>query len=220
MHDLSLFIADGQTLPRAGIRAILSEYFSFNPEAEEFVNKEELLNRLMTKQPDILILDLDLSEIKTIQDLAGFTRSFPKLRVLFITDAQTHDKIHQILDCGITNCILKSCERQELIDAVNATTSNRKYFCNGILSVLPERKKTTRRYPPDHERITPAEQEIVRFIAEGLTSKEIASRKNLSYHTIVTHRKNIFRKLGINNSIELMLYAMHSGLIEVIDYSI
>ncbi len=68
--------------------------------------------------------------------------------------------------------------------------------------------------------LTPAETEIVRLISRGMTTKEIASKKFLSVHTIITHRKNIFRKLNIRNISELMMYAMKSGIIDTTEYYI
>ncbi|MBI5008743.1 MAG: response regulator transcription factor [Bacteroidia bacterium] len=68
--------------------------------------------------------------------------------------------------------------------------------------------------------LTPSEMEIVRLISEGLTTKEIASRKNISFHTVITHRKNIFRKLGVSSVSELIMYAIKSGWINMIEYHI
>ena len=68
--------------------------------------------------------------------------------------------------------------------------------------------------------LTPSEIEIVRLIADGLTTKEIAVRKNISFHTVMTHRKNIFRKLDVNNTSELIKYAMKANIIGDIEYYI
>jgi DNA-binding NarL/FixJ family response regulator len=220
MGDMIIFIADNQAIIRAGISAIITESIDPKPIIEQFPDKEKLFLRLQSVHPDLLIIDYELTDSNTIRELGDIKKAAPNMGVLVITTSQSHDKIHQILDWGITSCILKSCEKQELIDAVNASISNRKYFCSGILNVLLARRSNKRKHSPSPNRITPAEEEIVQLIAQGLTSKEIAAKKNLSYHTIITHRKNIFRKLAINNSAELMLFAMHSGMIEALDYSI
>ena len=68
--------------------------------------------------------------------------------------------------------------------------------------------------------LTDSEMEIVRLIAEGLTTKEIASRKYISFHTVITHRKNIFRKLGVSSVSELIMYAIKAGWINMIEYHI
>jgi DNA-binding CsgD family transcriptional regulator len=68
--------------------------------------------------------------------------------------------------------------------------------------------------------LTASEIEIVRLVAEGLTTKEIAIRKHISFHTVATHRKNIFRKLGVTNASELLMYAIKAGIIDTIEYHI
>jgi len=68
--------------------------------------------------------------------------------------------------------------------------------------------------------LTTSELEIVKLIAGGMTTKEIANKKNISFHTVISHRKNIFKKLSINNSSELIMFAIRKGLIDSVDYSI
>ena len=70
------------------------------------------------------------------------------------------------------------------------------------------------------DELTATETEIVRLITQGFTTKEIADKRNLSFHTVITHRKNIFRKLNINSTSELMIYAMRSGIIDSLEYYI
>ena len=81
---------------------------------------------------------------------------------------------------------------------------------------------------PDEKRVfsgifnqlTASETEIVRLIAQGMTTKEIAAQKFLSFHTVMTHRRNILRKLGVSNASELIMYAVSSGIIDTIEYNI
>jgi DNA-binding NarL/FixJ family response regulator len=220
MGDSLIFIADSQPITRAGIAAIITEHADPKPAIEQFSDREKLLTRLQSQKPDILIIDFELFDVNTIRDLTDVDPAVNGMGVLVLTAGQVTERINKILDWGITCCILKSCERQELLDAVNAVAANRKYFCSGVLNVLLARRTVKRKKQANPDRITPAEQEIIQLIALGLTSKEIAARKKLSYHTIITHRKNIFRKLAINNSAELMLHAMNSGMIEALDFSI
>jgi len=135
---------------------------------------------------------------------------------------QSPEDLRKVLECGITNYILKSSHEQELIEAVNATIGNRKYFSSQILDVLLALKKASRKIylNKGHAHITYTEQEIIKLITQGLTTREIATLKNLSYHTVITHRKNIFRKLAIGSSSELILYAMHAGIVDTTDYYI
>ena len=220
MQDLSIFIADNQPITRGGIHAILLESCYSTMEIEQFENKEKLFSRLRVKQPDVLIINLDLLDSAIIIKIDELRNLAPDTKVLVLTENHSPDRVRKILDSGITNCIVKYCEKQELVEAVNATYNNRKYLCSGILDIMLARKavKPKARFNPGG--LTNAEVEVVKMMAMGLSSKEIAEKKKVSIHTIITHRKNIFRKLAINNSSELMLYAMHSGFIDLIEYSI
>jgi DNA-binding NarL/FixJ family response regulator len=219
-NNLKIFIADNQELTRAGIISILSEHFNSHLDIEQIENKIYLFNRLLTIKPQILIIDFDLFDFNTISELSDIKKASPNLGVLIVSDNQSSEDILKVLDCGITNYIVKSSSESELIEAVNATLSNRKYFSSEVLDILLARKAASRKVQPIFGSITCAEQEIVKLIAQGLTTKEIAKIKMLSYHTIISHRKNIFRKLAISNSSELILYAIHTGIIDTTEYYI
>ena len=219
MNTLSIIIADNQPLTRIGIIAILHRHLNNHVEIRETPNKDLLFDQLKSDQPQILIIDFDLFDFKEINELAGIKQVSPGMGVLIVTDNQSPDDITRVVNLGFSNYILKTCPEQEFIDAFNATLSNRKYFSSDIVDVIIDQRTKTK---PAQEpgKLTLAEIEIVKLIAQGLTTKEIALRKHLSFHTVITHRKNIFRKLGINNTSELIMHAMRSGIIDSLDYYI
>lgn len=219
MEALNVIISDNQPFTRHGIIAILNNYFNGHICFEEAKNKEELLTKLDSFRPQVLIIDFELFDFSEISELTEIIRKAPNTGILVVTDNQAPVDIMKVLDCGITNYILKSCEPQELIEAFNAVTGSRKYFSSDVLDILLERKSTSKQ-TQDPGRLTTSETDIVRLIAQGLTTKEIALQKHLSFHTIITHRKNIFRKLGISNASELLMYAMRTGIIDSTEYYI
>jgi len=218
MDKLNVIIADNQSLTRIGIIAVLSKQFNSNIKIEEASNKKGLFEKLSAIQPKALVLDFQLFDIE-ISDLAEIKNLSPNTYMLVVTDNLPHEDLYKLLDIGVTNLILKSCEERELIEAFNAAIAGRKYFCNEVLDLLLERKSVSRQVP-EPGKLTTAEIEIVRMISQGLTTKEIALQKHLSFHTIITHRKNIFRKLGISNTSELLMYAMRAGIIDSTEYYI
>jgi DNA-binding NarL/FixJ family response regulator len=221
MDKIKIFIADNQTLTRIGIITFVSEYYNSHVEIEQFETKENLFKSLRTIQPHILIIDFELFDFDSICELSEIKKISPNTGVLIVSDNQLPDDILQVLNCGISNYISKNSNKQELIDAVNVTIENRKYFSSEILDILLDQKASKSKiYSDNNKHITSAEQGIIKLIAQGLTNNEIAHTKNLSYHTIISHRKNIFRKLGINNCSELIMYAMRSGILEATEYSI
>lgn len=219
MEKLNIILADNQPLTRIGILAVLSNYFNGNVTVEEVGKKEVLFDRLKAYRPDVIVLDFQLFNFDDAVEVAEIKKLAPESGLLIITDNQSADELYKLLDAGITNFIFKTCTEQELIDAFNAALAGRKYFCSEVLDLLLERKSATRQLQ-DPGKLTAAEIEIVRQISQGLTTKEIALLKHLSFHTIITHRKNIFRKLSISNTSELLMYAMRAGIIDSTEYYI
>ena len=115
--------------------------------------------------------------------------------------------------------MLKTAGREELFEALTATIKGKKYYSSELLEMLFElsEKKNS---GEETGQLTSSELEIVRLISEGLTTKEIAARKYISFHTVITHRKNIFRKLGVSSVSELIMYALKAGWINLIEYHI
>ena len=219
MDTLSIILADNQPLTRIGIMAILNRYFNNRVEIKEIQNKDALFDHLRSTPPQILVIDFDLFDFKEISELKELKKIASSTGVLIVTDNQSPDDISKIVNMGFSNYILKTCLEQEFIEAFNATLNNRKYFSSDIMDALIDQRSKAR---PALEpgKLTLAEIEIVKLIAQGLTTKEIALRKHLSFHTVITHRKNIFRKLAINNTSELIMYAMRTGIIDSLDYYI
>jgi Response regulator containing a CheY-like receiver domain and an HTH DNA-binding domain len=219
MDKLTVILADNQALTRIGISSVLSAYFNGKIRFEDARNKQELSEKLKSLQPEAIILDFQLLNFNDLCELTDIKKLSSGTGLLIITDNQNSEDLYKALDCGITNLIFKSCEEQELIEAFNATLAGKKYFCSEVLDLLLERKSSTRQFQ-EAGKLTSAEVEIVRLIAQGLTTKEIALQRHLSFHTIITHRKNIFRKLAISNASELLMYAMRTGIIDSTEYYI
>jgi len=167
----------------------------------------------------ILIIDPSLIELANFSELKEIKTSFPNLKLLVITNSVSKSELHELNNIGITNIILKTAGKEEIFDAFNSALKGKKYYSNELLEILfevNERKNSGE----ETGLLTNSEIEIVRLISEGLTTKEIASHRYVSFHTVITHRKNIFRKLGVSSVSELIMYAIKSGWINIIEYHI
>ena len=138
--------------------------------------------------------------------------------VLVLTNTLTKKEFADLSKCGIQNIIYKTAERNELMLAIESAIKGKKYFGADILDFLLEMNDASKE--EEEVVLTASEIEIVRMVSAGLTTKEIASRRHISIHTVNTHRKNIFRKLDVSNVSELMMYAIKAGLIDNIEYQI
>jgi DNA-binding NarL/FixJ family response regulator len=213
-----VLIADSQFLITESLKIILSNdgRFTVNKVVAE---KNDLLNSLKPGNISVLIIDPSLIDLTSFAELKEITDNFPNLKLMVITNSVSRKELHELNNLGITNIILKTVDKEEIIEALSALIKGKKYYSDELLDLLfeaNERKSTGE----ETGQLTNSEIEIVRLICDGLTTKEIASRKFISFHTVISHRKNIFRKLGVTSISELIMYAIKAGWLNTIEYNI
>ncbi|MEI6680372.1 MAG: response regulator transcription factor [Mariniphaga sp.] len=178
------------------------------------------LHHLLTKSHnDLLITDIANINYNDIDDLKSIRVKYPKMSILIIANTISKFEISELTKMGIKNIIYKMSGKEEVLNAIESSLKGKKYYSDEILDLLIDLGEN-RSPAEDSKTLTPSEIEIVKLIADGLTTKEIASRKNISHHTVNTHRKNIFRKVEVSNSSELIMLAIKSGWINNIEYYI
>lgn len=212
---MKIVIADNQHLTRKGISNLLEEEYP----GIGIILSDNLADILKITPADnisLLIIDPDTFRLNDIVELAIFRKRNPGTGLLIITNNKNVSFIKKVTDKGIHNFIFKDCSREILLKAVHSALSNQKYFDQQVMEAFSKKEQDE----DMQGELTKAEKEVVKLIAQGFTTKEIASKKILSYHTIITHRKNIFRKLKIKSISELMMYAVKSGLIDTTEYYI
>lgn len=215
---VQVLIADSQYLITESLRHLLQndERFVVNKVVTE---KSDLIETLKLNSTSVLIIDPFQVDITGLSELNEIKCNFPDLKLLVIINSVTRKELHEFNTIGINNIILKSSGKEEIIEGLNAVISGKKHYSNELLSLLfePNEKK----FPGEETgQLTNSELDIVRLIAEGLTTKEIAARKFISFHTVISHRKNIFRKLGVTSISELIIYSLKAGWIDIIEYHI
>jgi DNA-binding NarL/FixJ family response regulator len=215
--EKQVLIADSQYLISRSLAELLSEKNQFI--VKEIVTSRKDLERSVKEgRLSLLIIDLNHFDFEGLSDLRNFIGS-GSTPVLVLTNSLTRSELAGLDSIGIKNILFKSSSESEIMTAVDHTLQGKKFYGREVMEILLEKgewKKVTQ----ENISLTAAEIEIVRLIAEGMTTKEIASRKNVSFHTIMTHRKNIFRKARVNNASELVMFAIRAGIIDTIEYQI
>jgi DNA-binding NarL/FixJ family response regulator len=176
------------------------------------VDTKSLQQALLSKSTDVLIVDHCCDDCFSIEVIEQIKNQYPLLNILVISHEKSAEEIRKIIGIGIKNYLLKDCDEKEITDAITACARGEKYFCGQIIDALLEKELSTQEHCATGS-ISEREIEVIRQLASGKRPKEVAALMNLSYHTIVTHKRNIYAKLGINNTIELAKYAVKTGLI-------
>ncbi len=181
--------------------------------------RNDLLRLLQITGAELLITDFSNIDFDGLDDLKNIKLKNPQLSILILTNAISKQEFADLSRLGIKNIIYKTADKDEIFSAIEATLKSRKFYSDEILDLFLD-LGDNKSVPDDPKTLTPSEIEIVRLIADGLTTKEIASKRNISYHTVNTHRKNIFRKVEVSNASELIMLAIKAGLIDNIEYYI
>lgn len=181
----------------------------------EATNEQELIRKLQVQSAQVVVLDYNQPNSFSRNTVEKIKQAAPSVNLLIISADNNKESIYQILEMGVNSFLTKACDKEEIIDAIKATARGEKFFCTKVLDYLLEKsfaKGDASSCAPTP--LTPREIEIVQLVARGLVAKEIAAQLNLSTHTVYTHRKNIMRKLGLSTASELVLYAVHIGLVK------
>jgi DNA-binding NarL/FixJ family response regulator len=209
-----ILIADSNYLSRKGMALLVNEYPGFELAAEAEASTE-LSEKLSSCKPHLLILDYSSGSF-VIDDIKKALEKHPSLKILVITPHQPKAMMVKALDAGAISYLLKDCDREEIIEAIQSTAKGKKFFCGKIFHILTEDPAETMpmaNVSCEGVNVTDREAEIIRLVAEGYSNKQIAEMLFLSTHTVTTHRKNIMNKLGINNTAGLVLYAVRENII-------
>lgn len=209
-------IADNQDITKAGAQFLLNGLKDASS-ITEATNKQELIKVLQMHSEAIIILDYTLFDISGADELLIIEQRFPNARWLLFSEELSEDFIKRILYSSTSfSFVMKDNTKEEIISAFLCTMQGERFICNHISNLMigkntPITKETV---------LTNTEKEILKEIASGRTTKEIAADRFLSFHTVNSHRKNIFRKLKVNNVHEATKYAMRAGIVNVAEYYI
>ena len=217
-NSIRILIADSQFLITESLKYLLHREGKYSVSSVS-PEKDEIIRFLTKEKTDLLIIDPFFTDFTDISDLRSVTENFIPLKIIVLVNSINRKELHELNSIGIINVVLKTAGRQEIFDVISSALTGKKYYSNELLDIL---FGSTEKVSQNEEsgQLTPSEMEIVKLISEGLTTKEIALRKHISFHTVITHRKNIFRKLGVSSVSELLMLAIRSGWINLIEYHI
>jgi DNA-binding NarL/FixJ family response regulator len=171
--------------------------------------------RAAVVQPSVVVMDMRLSDGDGAQATTEVLAVSPSSRILVLSASDERDDVLEAVKAGATGYLVKSASKAELGAAVRATADGRAVFTPGLAGlVLGEYRRIAQTPGPATPSLTERETEILRYVAKGLTAKQIAGRLSLSHRTVENHVQATFRKLQVANRVELARYAIEHGLDE------
>jgi DNA-binding NarL/FixJ family response regulator len=209
-----ILLADDHTLVRAGIRSLLEKLPGMEV-AGEASDGRELMDLIKARQPQVVLLDISMPGLNGLQALARITRDFPAVRVIILSMHHNDEYIWQALKSGAAGYLLKRAATAELQAALTTVVGGEIYLAREIagrfLKKFPLQQIARSRSPL--EQLTPRQREILQLIAEGQTTKAIASILKLSDKTVEYHRAKLMALLNIFDIPGLVRFALRNGLV-------
>lgn len=220
MKPVRILIADDHALVRSGLKALLCQLTGVAVIAEAGDGLEAL--RLIREiKPEIALLDISMPGLNGIDVTMRASKACPETRIIILSMHADREYVLQALRAGALGYVLKDADSSELEDAISAVGSGKTYLCasvaKGISDEYPDpiRRLSGREISSEalFSVLTARQREILQLISEGNTTKEIASKLDLSIKTIETHRSQIMDRLNIRDIAGLVRYAIRSGII-------
>lgn len=212
---LRMLILDHHEIFADGVKHLLKSQISIDwiDQAPHHKSVEETI---LDFQPDIILIDSDYPGL-SISRLANFLKQSESNSKLIVLSSVNNDQlILEAMSMGLPSYLIKTCKKQELIDAINAVREGNTFYCNETTKRLQQLIIEGRYHP--HQKLKLAEinekeKIILQLICAEFTSKEIADQLNMSFRTIEAYRKSLQEKTGSKNSAGLILYAIRNGIV-------
>jgi DNA-binding NarL/FixJ family response regulator len=212
---IRILLADDHTLVRRGVRLILEQ----EPDLEvvaEAADGAEAVERVRDTEVDLVILDIAMPRMTGLQAAGEIARRRTPPKILMLSMHDNEQYFFGALKAGASGYVLKSVADEDLVAACRAAMRNETFLYPGAESTLVrdylDRLRRGERVPTSV--LTPREDQVIKLIAEGRSSREIARELNIALKTVEGHRANILSKLGMRDRVELTRYAIRAGLIE------
>lgn len=209
---IRLVVADDHPVMREGLVALLEDEPDLQVVGQASTGREAV-NLVRQHRPDVALLDISMEDMTGLEATGQFVPEIPSVRVIILTMHEEEAFFFEALRVGASGYILKGVRSEELFSAIRAVKEGGVYLPPKLAGRLVQDYLTRQPPPSLADPLSPREGEILTFIAQGLTNRDIAQRLTLSLNTVKTHRLRIYQKLDLHDRASLVHYAVGRGLL-------
>jgi DNA-binding NarL/FixJ family response regulator len=214
MNKITVLLADDHTIVRNGIRSILEEFDEIDivGEAGDGAETVEMVKSLA---PDIAMIDIAMPVMSGIQATAQISKHHKKTRSLILSMHDNEDYILKSVEAGAHGYLLKDTTKDEMLRAIRTVASGEKYFASSVSNIIIQAylHNVKNVVPRQKPKLSKKEKAVLKLIIDGLNSREIAEKLDLSVRTVDNHRANMMKRLGVKNAVELVRMALDEKLL-------
>ncbi len=209
-NKVRVILADDHPIFMSGLQQIIEEDENIEI-AGTALNGEKALEIIYERKPDIAVLDIDMPKMTGLEVLRAMNETKSKTKVVFLTVYASEDMFDEAMELGTNGYVLKDCAVNDIVECIHKVNEGNYYISPTISNFVVTRRERMKKFDSDNptiDTLTKTELNILRMIADGLTSKDIADELFISFKTVENHRSNISGKLGIKGAHSLLKFAL------------
>ena len=207
---IRVLLADDHVLVRQGLKSLLErEKFQVVAEASD---GQEVIHLAETLHPDIAVIDISMPTLNGIDAARELARSCPKTKVILLTQHEEEQYVYEALQVRVKGYVLKSQVASDLVHAMEQVSRGGFYLSPGVSQAVVEAYRSKSEKPSDP--LSGRERQVLQLIAEGRSTKDVASLLGISVKTAESHRSRLMQKLDIHETASLVRYAVRRGLVQ------
>jgi DNA-binding NarL/FixJ family response regulator len=214
MDPIRVLVADDHAIVRQGICVLLAQYAGIRVIGQVSTGAQTL-EQVSQLQPDVVLMDISMPGMDGLEATREIKTRWPKTQVVVLTQHESEEYVFPLLKAGASGYVLKKAGGDELVEAIRVVSGGGTFLDPSIAQRVVEHALQAPDENSPAPRLTERESEVLRLIAEGLSTREIAEALKLSVNTVITHRSNIMEKLDVHNRAELVKYAIRKKLIQI-----
>jgi DNA-binding NarL/FixJ family response regulator len=217
MQKIRVLVVDDHTIVRDGISALLALAGDIDVVGEA-TNGNEALKMATKLKPDVVLMDIAMPIMGGLEATRRISRELPDTRVLVVTQHDDKEYVFPVIESGASGLISKAGASSELAEGIRAVYRGDSFLSPSVAKLLVENYQQTagdRVQQDPYNQLTEREREILKLLAEGFSSQEIADMLVITRKTVEGHKTNLMAKLGIHNKIDLVKYALRRGIISI-----
>lgn len=213
-NQIRLIIVDDHEIFRAGLKMALSKlkYIQIVGEAG---NGREFLDLIKTIKPDIVLMDIQMPLLNGIDAAREALKLYPDLKIIALTMFNEESYIQSMMDVGAKGFLIKNINKDTLDKAIQMVNLGGNYYSEELFNFFTRKVVHEEKSAKPEIQLTNREKEVLQYLAEGLSNKEIADKMYVSERTIVGHKTNILAKTGCKNTVNLLAFAIKNDLIRL-----
>jgi len=216
MSKIRVLVVDDHTIVRDGICALLALAGDIEVVGEA-ANGSEALKMVKELEPNVVLMDIAMPIMGGLEATRRIRREFPRTTVLALTQYDDKEYVLQIIEAGASGFISKASASSELAQGIRSVYRGDSFLSPSVAKLLVEdyQHGSERASHDPYEQLTDRERDVLKLVAEGYTTQEIADMLKVTAKTVEGHKTNLMAKLGIRNRIELVKYALRKGIIAI-----